>query len=98
MTKKGERIGAICSAKNNKVIFFGYGTYQGDEIPPEDIGFGVPNPKIVLDNGQVIWGCQCWWGTEEQVKKQLEGRTIINITPEEFNKNNNEKISKTRIK
>lgn len=22
---------------------------------------GAPNPKITLDNGDVIWGYECWW-------------------------------------
>lgn len=22
------------------------------------------NPKIVLDDGEVVWGCECWWGPE----------------------------------
>lgn len=22
---------------------------------------GKPNPKIILDDGLVIWGCECWW-------------------------------------
>jgi len=22
------------------------------------------NPKIVLDDGQVVWGAECWWGAE----------------------------------
>lgn len=26
--------------------------------------FGVVIPKIVLDDGQVVWGAECWWGPE----------------------------------
>lgn len=22
------------------------------------------NPKIVLDDGEVVWGAECWWGLE----------------------------------
>lgn len=22
------------------------------------------NPKIILDDGEVVWGCECWWGPE----------------------------------
>ena len=29
------------------------------------------NPKIILDNGNVIYGCQCWWDViNEEPKKQ----------------------------
>jgi len=41
-----------------------------DRIVAEDTG-GEPNPavrptnpKIVLDDGEVVWGCECWWGPE----------------------------------
>lgn len=26
------------------------------------------NPKIVLDNGDVVWGFQCWWGPLERTR------------------------------
>ena len=22
------------------------------------------NPKIILDDGEVVWWCECWWGPE----------------------------------
>jgi hypothetical protein len=41
------------------------------------------NPQIRLDNGKVVYGCECWWGNELNVKKQIEryiadGYKIIN--------------------
>ncbi len=30
------------------------------------------NPRIRLDNGKLVWGCECWWGDEEKVKKKIE--------------------------
>ena len=30
------------------------------------------NPRIRLDSGDVVWGCQCWWGPEKVVKARLE--------------------------
>src|SRR5438270_186642 len=30
-----------------------------------------PNPKLQLDNGDVVWGAECWWGSEEEVTQQL---------------------------
>lgn len=29
------------------------------------------NPCLELDNGKLVFGCECWWGPEEQVKAQL---------------------------
>lgn len=35
------------------------------------------NPRITLDDGRVVWGCQCWWGPEEAVRKRIDGLKII---------------------
>lgn len=82
--KKGDRVGAILCGEEEggkKLLkFLGYGVYDGDEVPPKGGGFmqdamnetGNTNPKIVLDNGKVVWGCQCWWGSEAAVRKQIE--------------------------
>jgi len=26
------------------------------------------NPKIILDDGEVVWGAECWWGPESAYK------------------------------
>jgi hypothetical protein len=71
----GTRIGAILGANDKVVNFLGYGTYDGDHVPPGEVGgfnIGMPNPKLVLDSGKVVWGCECWWGGEERIKSELE--------------------------
>jgi hypothetical protein len=72
----GERIGAILGTSDNKVVkFLGYGIYEGEEMPPADIGgynFGLPNPKLKLDSGEITWGCECWWGSEKGIREKLE--------------------------
>jgi hypothetical protein len=78
--KPGDRIGAYMSRDTTTVNFLGFGVYEGDEIPPEDAGgfaklvreIGMTNPKLKLDNGVVVWGCECWWGPEEKVKADME--------------------------
>lgn len=35
------------------------------------------NPRITLDDGRVVWGCQCWWGPEDAIRKRIEGLKII---------------------
>jgi ABC-type proline/glycine betaine transport system substrate-binding protein len=62
------------------VKFLGYGTYVGDELPTTAAGWlapalveeGVTNPKLELDSGKVVWGCECWWGAESGVKAKIE--------------------------
>ena len=85
--EKGTRVGAILSATDEVVRLLGYGTYEGDEVPKGAGGFmgeamaeaGLTNPKIVLDNGDVVWGCECYWGGEEAVQKEIAGRKIEEV-------------------
>ena len=72
----GDRVGVVNHSDEKTVYFLGYGTYLGPEVPPGNINpplnAGWPNPKIRLDNGKVVWGCECWWGSEEQIKTEIE--------------------------
>jgi hypothetical protein len=86
--EKGIRVGAVMHADNDGVKFFGWGTYQGHEVPgPEVAGFmghalrenKIPNPKILLDNGKVVWGCECWWGPEAEITKMIGGRKVEEV-------------------
>ena len=78
--KAGARVGAIKSVKDGVAYFFGYGTYEGDEIPVEGTYFmgvdmnkvGHKSPKIILDVGDVVYGCECWWGSKEGVESRLK--------------------------
>lgn len=73
MTKVGTRVLALLDAREGVVRSFGEGVYAGDFVPPEDIGFGIPNPRIDLDNGKVVWGMECWWGDVDSVRKRFQG-------------------------
>lgn len=71
----GTRVGVILGTRGDVIEFVGYGKYVGDEVPPPTAGgfnSGAPNPKLVLDDGQVCWGCETWWGPEETIKAKLE--------------------------
>lgn len=79
MKKIGMRVGAARSTGKDIVYMYGYGTYVGDETDgPLD---GVANPKIVLDDGGVVWGCECWWGEEKQFKEQVVGNSKVEFVP-----------------
>ena len=87
--KPGDRIGAILSIKDGTVNLLGWGTYEGEEVPPIFSSVGIKNPKLKLDSGHIVWGYQCWWGDEERLKKELEGHTIVQVDPEkELNQEN----------
>jgi hypothetical protein len=82
----GMRVGALATAHDGIVFLFGYGTYQGEEIPPDEGGgsmtgilhaAGRKNPKILLDSGEVVWGCECWWDSEEGLKESIQRGDLI---------------------
>jgi hypothetical protein len=88
----GKRVGAILSANEDTVKFLGWGEYIGEEIPSEEVGgfmgqvmrqMGKPNPCILLDNGKKVYGCECWWGPEERIKKEIGDRKIIEVDIDE---------------
>ncbi len=89
----GDRVGAIMSANKEEMRIFGYGQYMGEEVPPDNILFtgiphseatgGMTNPKILLDSGKVVWGCECWWGPEDQVKASIAGRKVVEFDIEQ---------------
>lgn len=75
MTPVGARIGAMLGGIDGKVMFLGYGIYVGYRpCPTMD---GEDNPKLVLDDGSVAWGCECWWGSEEKIRERLGDKEII---------------------
>jgi len=41
------------------------------------------NPKIRLDSGGVVWGCECWWGEADNdtPERYAKGRTIVTVPP-----------------
>ena len=70
----GTRVTAILEAKDGIVKSFGDGVYAGDfDLPPDAGGFnfGQKNPRIDLDSGKTVWGCESWWGPCEAVRKRL---------------------------
>ena len=78
----GIRVGTISHSEGDTIFIFGYGIYEGDHVPTaEDRPEGmmgdalfeeqVSNPRIRLDDGKVVWGCECWWGPEEKVKERI---------------------------
>lgn len=71
-----ERVIAIQKSDEKNVYIYGYGEYVGEEPCPKL--FNIKNPKIILDNGNVIWGCECWWGNADRVEKEIiKNRKVI---------------------
>ena len=98
----GDRIGAIMQAslKHGKVEVLGFGVYEGDFVPPKEINptlnQGIPNARLKLDNGQIVWGCECWWGSEAEMQGIIKDfKKVTQVDIEELRKKANEKHTKT---
>jgi hypothetical protein len=93
MKEIGERVGAILDGDEKQVRFFGYGVRVEDEVPVGAGGMGEllvemgrKNPTILLDSGEKVYGCECWWGSEEKIKKSIGSREVVIVTPAEARK------------
>ena len=86
----GTRVAAILDSDETGVRFFGYGVYVGDEVPPADVGGmgqmlrenGMKNPRINLDNGGYVFGCECWWMTELEFLNRFGVIPITHVRPD----------------
>lgn len=90
--KQGTRVGAVAHEDQNVVYVFGYGVYEGHFVLPDGVtgpvgaladaarAAEIENPRIRLDNGDVVWGCECWWGSEEEVKEKIKSRRVVTIS------------------
>lgn len=88
----GQRVGALLCLHDTVAELFGYGVYEGEFVPPRDINeilheAEIPNPRIKLDDGKTVWGCECWWGPEEQFKSNLAEYEIKIVDIDEARKN-----------
>lgn len=37
------------------------------------------NPRLDLDGGGTVWGCECWWMPEAEFDKFLGSRTVVEV-------------------
>ena len=88
MSRVGERVGAIHTTSADEVQLFGFGVYAGREVPCEEAAgwladmareMGHDNPKIVLDSGKVVYGCECWFGPEAEVREMIGDRRVVEV-------------------
>jgi len=80
--KVGTRVGAIRSIDDDTAYLFGYGVYEGKHLLLL-VGTEIRNPRIKLDNGKVVWGCECWWGPEQQIRDRIDGLKVVMVDPPE---------------
>jgi len=49
--------------------------YMARLLASDDLS--LPNPRIRLDSGKIVWGCECWWGDEAGFDKKYAGAEIV---------------------
>ncbi len=91
--KPGDKIFAVTHGDDDNIYFLGFGVFEGEEIPEEGtVGMMASllrmreqkNPKLVLDNGDSIWGCECYWGPADQFRSFANMRKIISTNVAEY--------------
>lgn len=106
----GKKVGVIYNAnpQSKTVEFLGYGTYMGDFIPVEAVGFSAQwhrdnskkCGKVRLTNGKVVYSCECWLGSSafnirNKIKKyKKEGWKIVKVDIDSIKKNLSEAMKK----
>ena len=71
---------------------FGLGTLVGVAVPHEAVGpmasmavaEGLEVPVIKLDDGNVVYGCECWWGDMEEGEKRIAGMVRVAVDVKEW--------------
>lgn len=79
--KKGKsmRVVVIRDLNEKEVNIYGYGEYLGQQPCPRLSGKNAP--KIILENGELIWGLCCWWDNPEHFENTILRNRRINIVP-----------------
>lgn len=100
--KVGDRVGAVMDRDGGIIHLFGYGVYEGDFVPEEGVYMmgidmharGQTNPRIRLDDGSTVYGCECWWGPEHLIKQGIEGKDIHMVNVPEYRQRAKEEFEK----
>ena len=81
----GGRVGAIRNGDGKTTWIYGYGVRLEDSVPPESVGgfnLGISNPTLKMDDGTVVYGCECWWGPEEKIRERIKDTEVVTVQPE----------------
>jgi hypothetical protein len=69
----GLRVFALRESDSERVWSFGTGLMTRQPCP---LLAGQLNPRIDLDSGGYVWGCESWWGQEGDYEQAVDSRRI----------------------
>lgn len=89
--KIGDKVGVITDFTDDGICYFmGYGKYMDEEIPHQKAKGPLVDvariakkkvPKIKLNNGDIVYGCEVWWGQKESVMAVVAAaRKVVKVT------------------
>lgn len=79
--KNNFRVKIIEDCRENGYAKGMLGNYLGDFIYPNN---NFENPKILLDNGDIIWGIECWWEKYDDNKSMEKSEKEVQVYKELF--------------
>jgi hypothetical protein len=88
------RVVCISNVGKDSYELVGHGQITGrSKCSPDVFVFGrsmagIENPEIKLDSGEVIWGCECWYDSEDVMKMLLGERTPVGISVQKLRERN----------
>lgn len=72
----GDQVLIIEDCRDGHVATGQTGTYEGMHPHPDG---GWENPRIRLENGTAIWGCECWWTPIEKAMPLEEEQATLEV-------------------
>ena len=70
----GTRVCIIQDCRKSPTATGATGVYEG-HFPID--GDGFLNPRICLDNGDIIWGAECWWSPVDEMPELAEAQELL---------------------
>lgn len=56
----------IAATHNGRPATEAWPLWDDGEQPGDRFAMVMKNPRIRLDDGSIIWGCECWWGKADE--------------------------------
>jgi hypothetical protein len=96
------RVAVVANAFDDETLYFiGYGVRGDLCVPPRGLGpltdalndDGAETPVIVLDSGEVLYGCECYYDDADAFDACVEGEFLESMTVAELREASRHEVS-----